>query len=372
MIRSVIHWLRQHPSPLSFLFFVGLVLWLAWRIPSWFPGWDSVASRLLHEHLLFVITLSIILVFLLFWLLLWKLPQWQVTYVFDVKDRIDLESKVRQTMAQIVGGAAILGGLYFTAQTLRTSQETLRVNQETLQTTQEGQITDRFTKAIDQLGKETLDVRLGGIYALERIAKDSPKDYGPIMEVLTAYVREHAPWPPKDTQSKDSPTIQAILTVLGRRVPTQEKGKSESLDLSKTDLREADLEGAHLERAFLVGTHLDGAQLGGAHLERARLEGANLEGANLGGAALEGANLFGADLGAANLEGANLEGANLGAAELGGAELERAILERARLEGANLATAIALTQAQVNTACVDKYTRLPEGLTMPRPCPANP
>src|SRR6266487_3754656 len=133
------------------LLFVGIALWLTWVIPSWFPGWSSVASRVLDEHLLFVVALSVSLVFLLFWLLLWKLPQWQVTYVFNVKDRVDLESKARQTMAQILGGAALLVGLYFTSQTLQVSQQ--------------GQITDRFTKAIDQLGKNTLAVRLGGIYA---------------------------------------------------------------------------------------------------------------------------------------------------------------------------------------------------------------
>jgi hypothetical protein len=52
----------------------------------------------------------------------------------------------------------------------------------------EGQITDRFTKAIAQLGEqgpEKLAVRLGGIYALERIARDSERDHWPMMEVLT-------------------------------------------------------------------------------------------------------------------------------------------------------------------------------------------
>jgi len=44
----------------------------------------------------------------------------------------------------------------------------------TLETTREGQITERFTRAIDQLGHAHLDVRLGGIYGLERIARDSP------------------------------------------------------------------------------------------------------------------------------------------------------------------------------------------------------
>ena len=89
------------------------------------------------------------------------------------------ESDTRTTVLQVIGGAVLFIGLYFTAKTLRT--------------TQEGQITDRFTKAINQLGEagpERLPIRLGGIYALERIAKDSERDHWPIMEVLTAYLRE--------------------------------------------------------------------------------------------------------------------------------------------------------------------------------------
>ena len=50
--------------------------------------------------------------------------------------------------------------------------------------------------AIDQLGHAHLDVRLGGIYAIERIARDSPADRAAIGEVLTAFIRSHAPWPP--------------------------------------------------------------------------------------------------------------------------------------------------------------------------------
>src|SRR5882672_10600010 len=156
MVRTVRRWLsaaasslRRHVWRLVFFCGGGLVLWLTWHITDWFPGWYATASRVFTEHLLFVVVLSISLGCLLFWFLLWKLPQRQVTSVFSVKDRLDLETKARQTMAQIIGGAVLLGGLYFTAQTLRVSQETLQINQKTLQTTQEGQITDRFTKAID-------------------------------------------------------------------------------------------------------------------------------------------------------------------------------------------------------------------------------
>jgi hypothetical protein len=41
----------------------------------------------------------------------------------------------------------------------------------------EGQATDRYTKAIEQLGSDKIDVRIGGIYALERVARDSPRDH---------------------------------------------------------------------------------------------------------------------------------------------------------------------------------------------------
>jgi hypothetical protein len=76
---------------------------------------------LFAEHGLFVVTLGVSLGVLLFWQLFWKLPQWQVAAVPEMKDRLDLELKSRQTLAQMLGGAALLVGLYFTSQTLRTT-----------------------------------------------------------------------------------------------------------------------------------------------------------------------------------------------------------------------------------------------------------
>jgi uncharacterized protein YjbI with pentapeptide repeats len=226
-----------------------------------------------------------------------------------------------------------------------------------LRISREGQVTDRFTHAIDQLGSATLDVRLGGIYALERIAKDSPRDHGPIMEVLTAFVRQHAPWkdnqPPAEAGHRPKPPadIQAVLIVLGRRVIDEKwqeprrfmipSIESPGLDLSKTDLRGTILAEAHLEGADLSYTHLENAYLRGAHLEKAFIGGAHLEGANLIEAHLEGASFPGAHLEKAFITGAHLENANLRRAHLKGARLEGAHLERADLheaylEGANL------------------------------------
>jgi hypothetical protein len=330
--------LHRHPL----LVFGALVLLLTLLLPAPSPEWDRHVITFLRARPLFLGAVGIGLLYML----LWKVPKWQVADIDNEKDRVTTESAFRQTLVQILGGAVLLGGLYYTAQTLRVSQQTLQLSQQGLHISQEGQITDRFTKAIEQLGKngdEHLALRLGGIYALERIAKDSAeKDHGTVMEILTAFVRKHAPLKEqlkeeasragevKGNQQHPAPPtdIQAILTVLGRRTKTD--GKEESLTL---DLRRTNLQGAFLWQADLQG----------AHLTKAKLQGANLWQTNL-----QGAFLWQADLQGANLEDANLQGANLSEANLQGVR--------------------GLIPEQVNHACADGPLRLPAGFTPPPPC----
>jgi uncharacterized protein YjbI with pentapeptide repeats len=281
----------------------------------------------------------------------------------------DSENDVRSTLLQALAGLFLAMGLYFTAQTLRLNRESAeRTSQSasrTYELQREGQITERFTRAIDQLGDEKLDVRLGGIYALERIAKSSADDHGPIMEVLTAYVREHAPWPPRPAKEAESAQdrepdkdanenegvrpstdVQAVIAVLGRR---EVSGREErKLDLSSADLRGAKFgkgpgEG-NFEGAIFGRTHLEGA-----YLAEAKLTGANLRDANLEEANLEEANLTEAYLVEANLAKANLQAANLTEADLRGTDLAKARLVLAYLTEANL-TEANLTEANLNSA----------------------
>jgi hypothetical protein len=289
--------------------------------------------------------------FVLIVLLLWRLPKRKAARLTSgLKEQFNIENEIRKTWATIIGGMAVLFSLLFTWANLRVAQDNLRSTQEAAtksqELTREGQITDRFTKAITQLGEqgpEKLAVRLGGIYALERIARDSERDHWPIMEVLTAYVREHVPWRPKDTQLqksdqlpangqpslKPATDIQAILTVLGRRVRGYDPGEDQRLHLADTDLRGADLGNVHLERADLGNAHLERAYLVRVHLEEAILWNAHLEGVYIWNAHLERANLSGADLEEAILYEADLRGANLRGAHLKGANLQGAYLEGA-------------------------------------------
>jgi hypothetical protein len=259
--------------------------------------------------------------------------------------RLKLQNDVRTTLLQGLGGLAVLLAAFYTYQQVQTGRRQLHLAQQ-------GQVTERFTRAIDQLGSDHLDVRLGAIYALERIARDSPDDQATIGEVLTAYIRGHAPWPPRldgqppaEAAIKDvpqlqvrAPDVQASLTVLGRGGFAEQLPELEDqLDLHEVDLRRVDLLYASLQGASLYGANLAGATLSGVDLTMAFLLDANLAEAEIVGSVLTSA-----ELGYANLEKARLEGTIMSAATVGHANLSGARLERAEgLEGASLREAVA-------------------------------
>ena len=316
----------------------------------------------------YLIYITAIIVFILVILALWFIPKRQAdsSGIEDTEKRFSAENEARKTIAHIIVGIAILIGIFFFWHTIDSQRENMKA-------TRESQTTERFTSAIDQLGaidergNKRLEVRLGGIYALERIAKDSPRDHQTIMDVLTAYVRENAPLqnanshPDKNEESEKTgienladggpgADVQAILTVIGRREIDHDK-EDNHLNLGNTFLPGADIGGANLEganlrksnlkKANLVEADLTEADLGRADLRAANLTGANLYEAYLGGtylykAYLDRVNLGAAYLGGANLGDANLEGADLSKAYLGGANLKSANLQEADLEEANL------------------------------------
>ena len=230
-------------------------------------------------------------------------PEWLAQPGLKGKDRAEDIGRARTALLATAAGLIAIVGSIVALLNYRLSQE--------------GHFTDRFTKAIDQLGDDKLDVRLGGIYALERIAKDSRNDHPQVMEVLTAYIREHSPWPDPNglTPSRISTDIQAAIDVIGRRTLAHDN-QSRQLDLRATNLRGVHMVGpdAHFERVGSSDANLENAYLLDAGLDEAAFLEANLEGAYMVGARLRKAMFF-----KANLEGANLELAHLDGADLRGA-----------------------------------------------------
>ena len=220
----------------------------------------------------------------------------------------ELEDQARKTWTQIVGGLIIIFGFFFTYLNVVASQQAQETARET-------QFSNSFATATDDLAAPDMEARLGGIYALERLAEDSDSDNDyrqirQVIEVLSAYVRKHAPARPEmevlplETGAPDPPPkapaadVQAILTVLGRQTRTPDINREGVYvyPLYETDLRFANLHEADLRRANLRNTSLQGADLSGADLQGAYLGEANLQEVDFADTNLENTNLTGADL----------------------------------------------------------------------------
>ncbi|BCU13234.1 pentapeptide repeat-containing protein [Microcystis aeruginosa] len=324
-------YLSQHPRAI-----------LAWNLKMPYRGGKRLIKRLLLSLQSLVRVAWKLLIFPF-----WLFQQIPGLFAREDKDSRTFAIDVVKTIISALGLiATLLAGIGLFVNYLNSQAER--------QLIQERLITERFSKAVEQIGNNKEEVVIGGIYSLERIAKDSPKDQWTIMEVLTSYIRKNSRIRSNIQQLKPekrqkaleklpsvSIPVQAALTVIGRRkvkndqagdnlAETNDPYKIKFLDLSGTNLREANLnganliranlDGAYLNRAILIEANLNGAYLNGAYLNRANLIEANLNGAKLNGAILIEADLILANLNGAQLDGANLNGAYLYRAYLYGAE----------------------------------------------------
>ena len=259
---------------------------------------DIISSKQFKKSSPFI-GVGFIFVFIV--LILWKIPQFQVPSNSSISDneRITLEDKARGTLIQVIGGFFFFVTAYLT-------WKNSEISHKQLLATQEKQITERFSKAVEQLGnEESITVRLGAIYSLERIAKDSKDDHWTIMEVLTAFIREKSNHN-REKDSKIPEDIQAALTVIGRR---DEKNDPENRII---DLRGSNLNGANLSEAKLDKVNFDNAELNKAKFIRANLNRANFLRANLNNANFLWANLDNANFVNTNLDNAVVRRINVG------------------------------------------------------------
>jgi hypothetical protein len=131
---------------------------------------------------------AVVLALVVTWLLFVPAADWLAHHdVGSVKGSLHETAldNARGRLLTLGAGLFAAGALVFTARNFTVSRRTLEL-------TEQGQVTERYTKAIEQLGSDKLDVRIGGIYALERVARDSARDHPTVMEVLTAFIREHS------------------------------------------------------------------------------------------------------------------------------------------------------------------------------------
>jgi hypothetical protein len=142
---------------------------------------------------------------------LWRAPGWMHATI--AQDRYNA-----RVLVISVGGAIVVGtGLLYTARNYRLSRR--------------GQVTDRFTIALERLGSSELYVRIGGVHRLEHVMRDSADHHDDVIEVLTEFIRDRVPHRARQSDrqvwmhpvtgsippSEPTPDVQAALTALGHR-----------------------------------------------------------------------------------------------------------------------------------------------------------
>ena len=323
---------------------------------------------------------------------------WQVI-LYDIPNP-DQQKQVwnwRFTLAQLAALTTVLGAVIALPVTINR----LILSRRQTKTAEEGLITDRINKAVEMLGAEktvkrdgkeftqpNLEVRIGAIYALERIAQDSDRDHVQIMEILCAYIRQNAPaesaveWPTLEMHDgeEDGPLagdwrerlktfrekqealkktltcrtdIQTALSVIGRRTAHQRAleaeaghGKKGDVFVFDTPCPTADLPDDEYDPRLLDAFRekltkwknelysYRGYQL---DLRHCNLQGADLSRLNLNGAIFDGARMQGVNLECAHTVSARFVGVQLQGANLKQSLMLRANIENAEIQGANLA-----------------------------------
>lgn len=202
-----------------------------------------------------------------------------------LKNKYEYIVESLKVLGLFISGGAVIVNVYFAGRRAEAMEETAKATNrnaeaanrnaeaanKNAEAANQKQITERFSKAIEQLGSDKPEVILGGIYTLERIARDSEPDQWTIMEVLTAFVRQNAPiieenesQSPEDQEKllKLRISIRACLTVIGERKYPDLKNKY--IDLTRVNLSGFNLVGFKLKGFNLTEADLKGAILTGA------------------------------------------------------------------------------------------------------------
>ncbi|NKE55829.1 pentapeptide repeat-containing protein [Lentzea sp. PSKA42] len=235
-----------------------------------------------------------------------------------------LRNNARSVLLQAIAGLLVVVGATATWYQVRVNRD--------------GQITDRYSRAIEHLGNDNVDIRIGGLYALERIANNSEEDRRFIQVTIGSFLRNRSPWavgspdgPEHPTPTVDetvpwlrirAPDVQTALVILARQPKARDappvnlaRADLRSAHMQEGDLSEATFRRSNLARAWLPGVRLDGCDLHASDLRLANLENASLRNSSLRNAHLEGANLRFADLRQADLRGAHADAKTIWPAE---------------------------------------------------------
>ena len=338
-----------------------MMKWLHNKIPLKFRSWRSKfipfiqQAQQMHEKILqwadrMIIPYVLIGVLALFiWLAYHTFPDLEAFSDMEAmpKDKADWALELLKFYAYVIGGIILIFQV-------RISNRRATAMERTADLGEKGNITERFKNAIEHLGKKSESIRMGGVYGLYHVARESREYVDTVLKILCAHAKSVMAESGYADKKKPPNEIMAILDILSSATFVEGNKNTKifkKVDISGWDLHGADvsalnmefisglkvnLSSATLSKVNLSGAKLSGANLSGAKLLRTNLSNATLSEINLSGARLLRPNLSGARLLKANLSGAKFFLANLSGAKLLRADLSGASLPNANLSGAHL------------------------------------
>ena len=263
-------------------------------------------------------------------------------------------SETVRNVALIIGGILAFLFAWWRAVVAERQANAAQGQVETAQrqadTAHQSLLNDRYQRGAEMLGSEVLAVRLGGIYTLQELAGERPKEYHiQVVRLLCAFVRnptgaerriQEGEIPSGESTQVGTPRedIQAAVSAIGTR-------SSHSREIERAANFALDLRGAHLSGASMQGLNFSSADLRGALFMYA-----DLTEAVLSGCLLHQANLY-----HATLDGADLSGAHIERARLARCQARQAVFSRARLLASDLSRS-SLQLADFSQAQIDSTT----------------
>ncbi|MET7459750.1 hypothetical protein [Nonomuraea sp. NPDC005501] len=147
----------------------------------------------------------------------WVLEHLDHATVFaEDKDRAAALAAIRGNVLAVATGLAALLAVFYTARNADTARRTFQLGER-------GHDTDRFSKAVEQLGSGQAPVRLGGLYALEQLAQNNPRLRQTVVDVICAYLR--MPWtPPREEDRRQQ--IRAAQRAARTRSPSRAEARA--------------------------------------------------------------------------------------------------------------------------------------------------
>ncbi|XAT60950.1 hypothetical protein GN278_09525 [Rhodobacteraceae bacterium Araon29] len=353
---GVIYWVANFKVILLLSPVLGIAgLWLFFRLAP--KTGRKVSGFIKTNYVELVWSLGVLLFAYACIFYLWDIIRSVAGMVDLLRAEAGKEPPATEDIRNLAYAVAVLLGVLVAASTIPFGLIKLWMSERSTNAAEQGLITDRITKAVAGLGadkmdkvvaddgtstdvtKPNLEVRIGSIYALERIAQDSDRDHISVMQILCAYIRTNAPWDTTAQNAEDAANerprddIQTALSVIGRRGADKinlERAQNYRLDLRLANLERADMRDGDFAYAWFSASLLAGAWVDRADVMRAELIHTNLQ----------------------------------------HSDLLKAIFFKAYIHGADF-TGSDITQAQINAMFGDGSVTFPEHLKWPKHWPEH-